>query len=107
MLEINLKSQCSGCGLCSTVCPANCLDMKTDREGFRYPSCDTEKCIRCGICVKTCSEVINKHILSAMKRGFSTVVQTAFDEGLPSYCADCGACVKECPTGALDWKIKK
>lgn len=68
---------------------------------------DHKKCIRCGICVKTCSEVINKHILSAMKRGFSTVVQTAFDEGLPSYCADCGACVKECPTGALDWKIKK
>ncbi|MBO4305135.1 MAG: FAD-dependent oxidoreductase [Lentisphaeria bacterium] len=68
---------------------------------------DRKKCIRCGICVKTCAEVINKHILSAMKRGFATVVRTAFDEGLPSYCADCGECVKECPTGALDWKNKK
>ena len=68
---------------------------------------DKHKCIRCGTCVKICSEVVNKGLLAMMKRGFNTVVATAFDKGLPSYCKDCGACVNECPTGALDWKIKK
>ena len=54
MLKINLKSQCSGCGVCTAVCPVHCLELKTDREGFLYPECDAEKCIRCGICEKSC-----------------------------------------------------
>lgn len=72
MLEINLKSQCSGCGLCSTVCPANCLEMKTDREGFRYPSCDTEKCIRCGKCEKVCP--VRKRTFLPPRESLSTAV---------------------------------
>ncbi|MBO5695618.1 MAG: FAD-dependent oxidoreductase [Lentisphaeria bacterium] len=68
---------------------------------------DKQKCIRCGTCVKVCSEVINKGLLALMKRGFNTMVQTALGEELPSYCKDCGACVNECPVGALDWKQKK
>jgi len=67
---------------------------------------DKQKCIRCGTCVKICAEVVNKNLLALMRRGFNTMVETAFDQGLPSYCKDCGACVKECPTGALDWKHK-
>ena len=42
-----------------------------------------------------------------MKRGFHTMVDTTFGQGLPDYCVDCGACVRECPTGALDWKKKE
>ena len=68
---------------------------------------DKQKCIRCGTCVKICSEVINKSLLALMKRGFNTMVQTAFGQELPSYCKDCGACINECPVGALDWKKKK
>ena len=68
---------------------------------------DKQKCIRCGTCVKVCSEIINRNLLALMKRGFNTQVQTAFGQELPSYCKDCGACVNECPVGALDWKQKK
>ena len=67
---------------------------------------DRGKCVRCGICVKTCSEIINKKLLAIMQRGFHTTIGTAFNEGLASYCKDCGECVNECPTGALDWKKK-
>lgn len=54
MLKINLKSDCSGCGLCTVICPAGCLTLLTDQEGFRYPQLNPEKCIKCGLCEKVC-----------------------------------------------------
>ena len=68
---------------------------------------DRMKCVKCGICVKTCGEIINKNLLAFMKRGFNTSVGTSFNQGFPSYCKDCGACINECPVGALDWREKK
>ena len=68
---------------------------------------DRMKCVKCGICVKTCSEIINRNLLAFMKRGFNTSVGTALNQGFPSYCKDCGACISECPVGALDWREKK
>lgn len=67
---------------------------------------DRGKCIKCGICVKTCSEVINQSLLGFKNRGYSTIIDTAFSAVLPNSCSDCGECIKNCPTGALDWKIK-
>ena len=68
---------------------------------------DRGKCIKCGVCVKICKEVINKSLLSQKKRGFGTIIGTAFEQGLPTSCSDCGECVNACPTGALGWRIKK
>jgi formate dehydrogenase major subunit len=67
---------------------------------------DRMKCIKCGICVKICKEVVNQNLLSLKQRGFSAKVETAFGKVLPLSCKDCGACIEECPVGALDWKIK-
>jgi coenzyme F420 hydrogenase subunit beta len=40
---------CSGCGLCSGICPVNCLNVY---NGFG--KIDEEKCIRCGLCYYHC-----------------------------------------------------
>jgi NADH-quinone oxidoreductase subunit G/NADP-reducing hydrogenase subunit HndD len=63
---------------------------------------DPSKCILCGRCVRVCEEYQGVSAIDFSGRGSSTVVTTAFDEGLNvSSCVYCGQCVKVCPTGAL------
>ncbi len=67
---------------------------------------DRGKCIKCGICVKICDEVVNEYLLGFKYRGYGTTVDTAFGQPLPEACKDCGKCIESCPVGALDWKNK-
>ena len=63
---------------------------------------DYNFCILCGRCVQMCADVRGIGAISFAKRGFDTVVGTAFDRPLQdSGCRFCGACVEVCPTGAL------
>ncbi len=68
---------------------------------------DRNKCIKCGICVKICKEVVNKSLLGFQNRGYHTYVDTAFGDVLPLSCTDCGQCIGTCPVGALDWRHKE
>ncbi len=79
-----------------------------DPVDIRHPSIvhDRNKCIKCGICIKICDEVIGKSLLGYKKRGFVTVVGPAFGAVLPDSCGECMACVDECPVGALDRRFK-
>ncbi len=54
MLKISDKTKCSGCYACINACPRNCISMKTDSEGFRYPEVDESVCVDCGLCEKVC-----------------------------------------------------
>ena len=63
---------------------------------------DPNKCILCRKCETMCSQVQTVGVLSAVNRGFNTLVGTAF--GLPladTQCTFCGQCAAVCPTGAL------
>lgn len=63
---------------------------------------DPEKCILCGQCVLTCDSIRGAGVLSFVNRGFSVVVNPAFDVPLlESECQACGQCVSSCPTGAI------
>lgn len=48
------KNACTGCGLCTVVCPKSAIIMVSDDEGFLYPMCRTTLCIDCGICLQEC-----------------------------------------------------
>ncbi len=121
-----VQSEGERCIECSCTAKGDCKLKKhseeygADPEAFkgerllqgydnRHPAIihDRMKCIKCGICVKVCSEVVNKSLLSQKNRGFATRVEPLFGSQLPDSCTQCGACIEECPVGALDWRIKE
>lgn len=72
---------------------------------------EMDKCIMCRRCETACNEVQTVGVLSAINRGFNSVVAPAFEMDLDhSTCTYCGQCVAVCPTGALTeqdntWKV--
>ena len=54
MISITQKQDCCGCNACAQICPKQCITMQEDNEGFLYPRVDTENCIDCHLCEKTC-----------------------------------------------------
>lgn len=54
MIEIKNKVDCCGCNACGDICPTNAITFKNDIEGFWYPEVNTDKCINCHLCEKTC-----------------------------------------------------
>lgn len=54
MIEIADKKECCGCGACEQICPAKCISLKADSEGFLYPETDRTACISCGLCEQVC-----------------------------------------------------
>ena len=63
---------------------------------------DLDKCVMCRRCETMCNTVQTVGALSAVNRGFTSVVAPAFEMDLiKSSCTYCGQCVAVCPTGAL------
>ncbi len=63
---------------------------------------DPNKCIMCRRCEMMCNEIQTVGVLTAVQRGFKSVVTPAFQHDLMhSECTFCGQCLAVCPTGAL------
>lgn len=49
------KDICSGCGLCVSRCPKQCIDMQSEGAlGHLFPKINQSNCIDCGLCQKNC-----------------------------------------------------
>ncbi len=63
---------------------------------------DMNKCIGCKRCLTMCNEVQSVGALTAINRGFTSVMAPPFEMKLKeSVCTYCGQCVAVCPTAAL------
>ncbi|MHC4177970.1 MAG: 2Fe-2S iron-sulfur cluster-binding protein, partial [Planctomycetota bacterium] len=63
---------------------------------------DTNKCILCGICVRTCEELQGVAAIDFGFRGAQTSVSTFGNKPVAeSRCESCGECMVRCPVGAL------
>ncbi len=63
---------------------------------------DYNKCVLCGICVRTCDEIPCVEAIDFSFRGYGTKISTLGDKPLhESKCVSCGECLVRCPVGAL------
>ncbi len=66
---------------------------------------DHDRCILCGICVRTCQEITGCGALDFAFRGSRTRISTFAQKSIvESCCESCGECVVRCPVGALSPK---
>lgn len=56
--HITPPDYCTGCALCSNICPKTAITMVWSEEGFLIPDVDTDLCIDCGLCIKKCPALI-------------------------------------------------
>lgn len=93
LIQIQDKTQCCGCGACQQVCPASCIMMKEDEEGFLYPAVDVAVCVHCGLCKAVCpvlhvGEERRPKAVYALKQRNSTVRQLSSSGGAFSLLAE-------------------
>ncbi len=76
--------------------------------GIRETRFKTENkgCILCGMCVRTCREVVGVSAIGYKGRGRTREVATPFD-GVPEDCIACGSCAYVCPVNVIPMKEKE
>lgn len=81
------------------------MPQKYTADSNEFIERNSAKCILCGLCVRSCKEVMNISAIGLLGRGFKTKVAPAFNLPLDqTKCTNCGLCVELCPTGALTEK---
>lgn len=53
-MEICTPVLCTGCGMCSNICPVNAITMTKGENDFIFPKIDATACVKCNKCAKAC-----------------------------------------------------
>ncbi|MBQ4459359.1 MAG: FAD-dependent oxidoreductase, partial [Clostridia bacterium] len=118
----NEASRCLDCGChdyydCRLIDYANRYDVEPEKfpgEVHARPiikvadpiSHNPDKCVLCGLCYRTCDQVVGQTFIGLYNRGFSTVVNPMVPaDKAATFCATCLKCVEVCPTGAMKSEI--
>lgn len=119
LLLSNHKRECTtcirseNCELQNIAKDLNIRDVKYVGEKTTFPMDSSsasivrepEKCILCGRCIKTCSNIQGIGAVNYSGRGFNAKVSTAYERPLGEVaCINCGQCINSCPVGALHEK---
>lgn len=65
-----------------------------------------DNCILCGLCVRTCAEIVGANAIGFAERGIDRKVDSPY--GIDhSKCIACGACTFVCPTGAVQMEYTR
>ncbi len=119
LLHINHKQDCTNCkknGICKLQEVTAFVGVNEGRlkllrknkphvppdKSNPFFKLDHDKCILCGICIRTCNEIQGVDALQFAYRGYHTIVSAFLNQTIKdSVCESCGECVVRCPVGAL------
>lgn len=76
------------------------LDVVGQYLTQRAPRREATNCILCGLCVRVCQQIPQRHALSLSRRGIERRVKTPFEKVAES-CIGCGSCAYLCPTKTI------
>lgn len=119
IIELLLSAHCRDCTTCNRngACELQSLAYRVGVHAVRFLNnkkekpldmsspcivLDPNKCILCGDCVRTCSEIQGIGALDFAYRGADMEVTPAFHKQLAdTKCVGCGQCLTVCPTAAI------
>ena len=115
IVETNSPSVLSNRKMLLNLLYARCSENPVIKElaaeyGIDKPSFDKkywtkEDCIVCGLCTRTCEQVVGVSAISMVNRGITKEPASPFLESAKA-CIACGSCVYVCPTNAIKMEDK-
>lgn len=89
---INVINQCTGCGICSIVCPKKCISVLRNKTGFYQAIVDESKCINCGICQSFCYKYYRHNPIDSIQKVVPLLVAAVWskDHNLVNLCSSGG-----------------